>query len=287
MKKINFPDYFIENTNFKSLNLDEGTFVDYTHNLDTITDVQLNIKENFLLFVLEGQVKLVAPDGETFVDNNQSALIIKNGYIMSETLSEDDKQFKALLFFLSDGLINEFIKLKNIQCNLNNNADRFVQPISVTAPLKTYVHSIIQILSQEIGTDEYLNKIKAQELLHYIYSDETSRSIFDQLACKPENDEVLLKKVVKSGVAEKLSLDQMAFTCNMSISNFKRKFEKHFGTSPGKWIKEKKMALAYDLITSTNEPIQEISYKCGFNSTSYFIQTFKAKFGESPAKLRG
>jgi len=61
---LTFPNHFISNTSFKSLEIDNKRFIDYTHELSHIKDVQLRIEQAFLLYVFDGEVELMCGNGE-------------------------------------------------------------------------------------------------------------------------------------------------------------------------------------------------------------------------------
>jgi len=88
---IDFPQYFDKNPNFESLMLGSEKFVEYAHQLDSIKNVQLNINQTFLVYVLHGQAKFVTPTKTTFANEGNAVLVRKGAYIMSESLSEWNK----------------------------------------------------------------------------------------------------------------------------------------------------------------------------------------------------
>ena len=72
----------------------------------------------------------------------------------------------------------------------------------------------------------------------------------------------------------------------MSISSFKRKFQKEYTCSPHKWINEKKLQKACLLLDTTDYSVTDIGFICGYESLSTFMNAFKEKFGISPGKYR-
>lgn len=60
----------------------------------------------------------------------------------------------------------------------------------------------------------------------------------------------------------------------------------HLGMSPHDYVKELRLATAYDLILYTQDKTEDIAERVGYHSTSHFIQVFKERYGVSPAELR-
>ncbi len=63
-------------------------------------------------------------------------------------------------------------------------------------------------------------------------------------------------------------------------------FKEHTGTTVMKYIVSIRIRASLELLSKTNLSIEEISEKCGFNSSSYFTKVFKNITGVSPAKYR-
>jgi len=288
VRQITFPNYFDRNPNFKSLQVDTEQFVNYTHSLDDIQNIQLQIKRTFLVYIIRGQARFVAPDGQWEVNEGNAALLRKGGYIMSESLSNINGRFKAFLFFLSDEIVKDFCFEKGITDLTSVQNTECISPLEVGDMMHLYLNSVMLMLDsdKEIKPDNELIKIKAKELLHHLYSQDKSGEIKNILAQSWDNEESRLRQVVEQNFCNKLNINQLAFLSGMSVSNFKRKFEKIYQTSPGKWVKEKRLERAnYELLNS-DKSIYEISSLIGFNSQSHFIQAFKNKYGLSPSRFK-
>ncbi len=286
-KNITFPSYFNQNPNFRSLYIGSEQFVNYTHGLDYIKNIQLDIKLTFLVYVIKGQARFMGPDGVWEVDEGKAALLRKGGYIMSESLSPLDGRFKAFLFFLSDDLVREFCIEKGITQSSINGETECVHFIEVGDMMNIYLNSVMLMLDSEITKkpDSDLIKVKAKELLHHLYLQDTTGEIESIFAHSWDSADSKLKQVVLQNYCNKISIDQLAFLSGMSVSNFKRRFEKLYNTSPGKWIKEKRLEKSKFELTKTDKTIHEISDSIGFSSQSHFIQAFKAKFNVTPLQF--
>ena len=73
---------------------------------------------------------------------------------------------------------------------------------------------------------------------------------------------------------------------NYSKEYICRAFKKTTGKTLTEYLNQKKLSLASILIQNTNESIESICYKCGYNNISYFYRTFKATFNKTPHEFR-
>lgn len=71
-----------------------------------------------------------------------------------------------------------------------------------------------------------------------------------------------------------------------SKTHLTRLMKKHLNTTVHEYIKNRRLALAYELIVSTDKSFEEISESVGYNSFSYFYRIFTDKFKVSPSNLR-
>jgi AraC-like DNA-binding protein len=71
----------------------------------------------------------------------------------------------------------------------------------------------------------------------------------------------------------------------MSVSTFKRVFQKHYQQSPIKWFQNQRLEYAAYLLIKEKRKSSEIFDLVGYENHSNFIKAFKNKFGTTPKKL--
>ncbi|HWV30722.1 MAG TPA: AraC family transcriptional regulator [Dyadobacter sp.] len=85
---------------------------------------------------------------------------------------------------------------------------------------------------------------------------------------------------------ENMSLEQYASLAYCSLSTFKRKFQQTFKMNPGKWIMQRRLETAYELLQSSEKNVTEIAYEVGFETPAHFIASFKQKYSSTPKQLQ-
>jgi len=282
---MQFPGYF-DSPKFRVLDGQEGRCVEYFHQLDSIQDIHLNINQLFFVYVLEGTVKLQSNNGLFFIESGESALVNKGPYIMSESLSDFNNNFKAYLFFFSKTMLEDFYLNNLYQKNnlLLKEQNKNIIEIDHTTILKHLALSISILFDEDFKNTLSSNLIdlKLKELLHYFLIHHLSTKISPILFSAINDENYDLKKIVTNNYMNVKNIEQLAFLCNMSLSSFKRKFAEIYKTPPSKWIKEKRLEYAERLIKSQDLKINEIAYTCGFNNPSTFSRLFKQKYGIIP-----
>lgn len=85
---------------------------------------------------------------------------------------------------------------------------------------------------------------------------------------------------------EKLSQENLAAACSVSVSHFRRLFTEVAGMSPKAYIIRARMSYAEYLLLNTNHSILEISSLSGFENLSCFSRMFSKIHSVSPSCFR-
>lgn len=91
---------------------------------------------------------------------------------------------------------------------------------------------------------------------------------------------------INDNLSQDLTLTELANVVEMNQYKFARAFKYITGTSPHKYLLERRVEEAKELLSRTQLPIAQISYKIGFSSQSHFTSTFKRLTGTTPAFYR-
>ncbi|RHR33037.1 AraC family transcriptional regulator [Clostridium sp. AF19-22AC] len=85
---------------------------------------------------------------------------------------------------------------------------------------------------------------------------------------------------------EDISISDLASLTGYSDYYCSKKFKKETGKTPAQYIKEARLKAAANLLTTSNEDIQEIAARYRFGSQSYFTDSFRRQYGMSPREYR-
>jgi AraC-like DNA-binding protein len=81
-----------------------------------------------------------------------------------------------------------------------------------------------------------------------------------------------------------LSVSYLANLCHVSECYFRRIFYKYYSISPKKYITNKRIKYAMQLLKEGNLNITEIAETCGFNNVYHFSKTFKEHLNIPPSE---
>ena len=91
---------------------------------------------------------------------------------------------------------------------------------------------------------------------------------------------------VSQNYTHEIRVSDMARSCAMSESYFRKLFARLMGMPPLEYVNRYRIHRALNLLRLTQEPIQNIAARCGFFSLAAFNRNFKRYVGKSPSDWR-
>jgi transcriptional regulator GlxA family with amidase domain len=85
---------------------------------------------------------------------------------------------------------------------------------------------------------------------------------------------------------EPLVLADLAAHAHMSVRTFTRRFREETGLSPQRWLAGQRVALARELLETTELPVDRIAADAGFGTAASLRQQLRAALGVSPLAYR-
>jgi AraC family transcriptional regulator len=139
----------------------------------------------------------------------------------------------------------------------------------------------------QLGSRLYLDAIMQQVCVHILrnYADLTvcSPSVS---ACFSKPMQRKLEEYVREHLAEDLSLDTLASFASVSPCYFSRLFRNSFGVPPYRYLLERRLTKARDLLRGKRHSIAEIAAMTGFSDQSHLTRLFKRQFDITPQLYR-
>jgi AraC-like DNA-binding protein len=230
-------------------------------------------------FVLNGQKEIYRASGNSVIREGQAMLIPAGHSIIAEhSLNRDP--YSSLIVFFPARQVTDFIARHRVPVVVDELAP-FIQ-FNSTLYLREYVASLQKLISNRVLLSELVAIHKLKELLLVIY--ELFPAQLSALVHRGD-EQLSLKSLVEHHLFKKLTLEELAFLANRSLSSFKRDFEKAYGISPQKYIRERKLEAAC-LELGKGKQASQLYSDFGYDNLSNFNTAFKRKFGLTPAAYR-
>ena len=266
------------------LNSDKGIQLYNYQRTEDIQKTKINLSQNTISFLRKG-TKEVIGDDETVQISNQHFVIMKSGNcLMSENVSDSFKIYHSVLLFFSDEEILRFLE-KNKLYSSQSEMKKSFHIYKYYNFIQSFVSSLEQILSLTKTIQSKILKNKFEEIMLYLVH-KNGPDFLNSLATKIDDKVIRLTAIVENNKLNRLSLEELAFLSNMSISTFKREFAQLYNKTPMKWFSEQRLNhVAFLLKTNNYRPI-ELYEEAGYENLSNFVQAFKKKFGMTPKQFQ-
>ena len=85
---------------------------------------------------------------------------------------------------------------------------------------------------------------------------------------------------------DRLDLPRLARIAGLSPSRFHAVFRAAFGVAPARWIQERRLGRARELLAGSELPIHDVAQRAGFQDPFHFSRIFKRREGLAPVAYR-
>jgi AraC family transcriptional regulator, melibiose operon regulatory protein len=95
-----------------------------------------------------------------------------------------------------------------------------------------------------------------------------------------------LAELINRHHAERLTLESLAEMAGIHPSTANKSFRRVLGVSVNEYLIRYRLARAMQRLADTDEPILQITFDCGFGSSSQFYDAFRQRAGTTPKAFR-
>ncbi|GGG44811.1 helix-turn-helix domain-containing protein [Bizionia arctica] len=273
----NIPEIFITN---KKEHPDLFVY-DFKMTSDVVKS-KVNLGMNMFSFLQVGKKQVHFAGTSVAVNKDQSLLLKKGNWLWTELL-DAEAIYYCKLFFFSEKKLTDFLS------KYTNNVKPYIEEVPYfVIENDEYIAAFIASLSSNTfknhSYSDALIVLKFEEIMLYLLNKYGNK--FEYYLHSLISKEVSpFKNTVESNVHSNLKLEEIAFLCNMSLSTFKRHFTNEYNEPPGKWLQDKRLQKAKELLQGGDLKASDIYLDIGYNNLSNFSVAFKNKFGISPTDI--
>ena len=238
--------------------------------------------QNLLCFLIKGYKEVFSGADKFSLTNDMLFLLQAGNSIMTEKTTDDDA-YQSILLFFSDKFLIDFVEKYGIKPSPVCSKGHLTQ-IMKDDYITNFEKSLLNI-GPDINKNNNLAQLKIEEILLYLLErNEKPVNTFIQTVLS-KNKNISFLRVIKSHEENNLTIEELSFLCNMSVSTFKRKFSDIFQTTPKRYFIQKKMKKAISLLNQNRRP-SDIYHELGYENLSGFSSEFKKHYGVSPKTFK-
>ncbi len=239
------------------------------------------ISNHVISICLAGQQRIETYDHEIFTIKAGEVLFIPRGMYHITDLLPKGGTFKSLLFYFDDAIIQEFLSTTRV-AEVSREAVPNHLKFGVVPMLEMFAESLIHIYQNNQLRHKNLLNVKILELLYLLntLAEEQQFASFLFRLTLPQKRNI--KSFMETNFDKPLKVEDYAYLTGRSLSTFRRDFKAYYDLTPQKWLKEKRLDKAVNLLAKKEMSVTQLAYEVGYENISYFIKEFKQKVGQSP-----
>lgn len=259
-----------------------------------LSEYMHNHVEHELFYVLSGTATLVHHYGEQPLKTHSFCLIPSGLYHHITNRSADVKMASLRFKF----------KRKGPDISYSPEINQIIHYLSIPKPyvLELEQFPFYQALMATFFSDTlqppllFQDRFKAEISLilchmfeQIILASNVNPTIFTEAKAQlssSQNTVELIEHMLSERYMEKLTLDDVAKTINMSKSYTLRLIKSLYGISFSKKLTETRLIMSQYLMRDSSLPLYTIAEQCGYISYDHFSKSFKAFYGLTPEKFR-
>ena len=234
-----------------------------------------------LSYIVSGAMILTDEYGEYEISAGESFFFTRNSLVKYAKYPPEGGIFKSITLFLDQSFLRNLaleLKVEPEESILSRPFGR-LKNNSLTAD---YMRSLL-VYEKMITEDKNsaLLDLKRKEAVLILISENPGlKNILFNFSAPGKID---LEGFMKKNFHFKVDLSRFAFISGRSLSTFKRDFEKIFHTTPNRWLLDRRLDEAQQLIHSKHQKISDVYSEVGFEDLSHFSVAYKKRFGIPPS----
>jgi AraC-like DNA-binding protein len=242
-------------------------------------------EQNYFWYVLSGK-KILHANGRTWVIEKGNAVFVKKGACVFEQIF--DEVFCVITFFVPDSYIRNFVQ-QNPSLFYGRPAGgptHHVMPLQVDPILVAFYNSVLPYFTNGTQPNEDLLELKFRELLINIVMNDANIELINYFQSLGSSHTANLQQIMEDNCLYNLQLEDYARLCCRSLSSFKRDFHAAYNVTPHRWLMQRRLSHARHLLRTSDKPVADIAFECGFENNSHFSRLFKENYNISPLQYR-
>ncbi|WP_170157115.1 helix-turn-helix transcriptional regulator [Roseimicrobium gellanilyticum] len=282
---LNLYDAVRDNPSYSKLVIGDFLFAEYTCGTD-LKMLPNWTEKDYFVHVVTGKKTWHTPDGVWTVHPGET-VFFKKGATVAEQHFEVD--VCMLMVFIPDTLMRSTVRevVESLNLGTKNCAPTKVAlRVESDVALAALFQSMRTYLVAMEKPPEPLVRLKLKELVMSVLTSGTNAELAAYFCRVAASDAPGISEIMEANFRYNLSMEEYAKLCHRSLSSFKRDFHEEFQESPGKWLLQRRLDHAANLLRHSRMNITEVALESGFEHVSHFSRVFKERFGVPPLSYR-
>lgn len=243
---------------------------------------------HYLIYIYSGEMLITQNKKTTVIRKGECVFLHRDQRILvvKQPSSNGEEYRGVFLVFRRNFLKSKMGILADYASDFFENSKLDVQPI-MQVPLKPNLKSLFLSLQPYFEfnakpTPELMELKLYEGLLALL---QTDKVFYKYLFNFHQSYKIDIEEFMNENYMCDMSLNQFAHSTGRSLTSFKRDFRKISALPPEKWLINKRLEEAYNLIINHHKKASDVYLQVGFKSLAHFSRTFKKKYGINSSQI--
>ena len=237
---------------------------------------------HFLMYIVSGEV-IVTEGGQDYsVRKGQCVFVRRDHKVIFSKNQLENEPFTSITLKLDRNYLRKFYQKLKIDNQLKKAValQSSVHLLQKSPYLDSLFLSMLPFFESETEPHKEMIEQKMQEgILTLLNLDEGFYpTLFD--FADPWKIDIL--DFLNENYMYEFSMEEIASFTGRSLATFKRDFARVSDLTPQKWLIQKRLQRAYEMIVEQGKKITDACYDVGFKNRSHFSIAFKKQYGFAP-----
>jgi len=240
-------------------------------------------EQHMLVWFISGETKIVQTSKVQFFGAGDIFLIPRNQLATAINYPKNGQPHKTVVMHLTPKILRDFYAKNRVKTK--HFYDQGIRNFGKHPLLESCLASLIPYFDLEEALPESIASLKIEEAINILRT--IDQDIDGILANFDEPGKMNLTDFMERNYMFNMTMEKFGYLTGRSLTTFKRDFKKAFGTTPQKWLTQKRLELAHYQIREQNRRPSEVYAEVGFENLSHFTFAFKKYFSYSPTNISG
>lgn len=242
-------------------------------------------REHTLIYIHSGELEITERNRKTILRPGDCAFMRRDNRMRLQKRVGKDQPYRSIVLKFSRDFLREFYQTLN-RMEIPSDAKRDKSSLHVfpsnRIDIRSLFESVIPYFDAGMTPSDEILKLKMTEGIYAILNTDVNlyASLFDFV----DPWKIDIMEFMEKNYMNELSMEEMAYYTGRSLSTFKRDFRQYSDLTPQKWLIQRRLQAAHELIRKGGKKVSEICFDVGFKNLSHFSKVYKEAFGVAPTE---
>jgi len=282
---LNLPKALYGMSDVEPLLYDKDSVIFYKNLKSELNNVEIQTSKACLVYIESGYEIITTCENQQIELFSDDIIFFPKGVNFHSDYINKEGPPSAFVIFFSDEVITQYLSAKS-KVVKPTPKDKNIYKIAPNKLVKNFFSALKTTYRDYKNSSELLD-LKLLELLYLLdVKSENNQLCISLSSIKTDNSKRNIKRLVEQHVISDLNVNDFAMLSGRSIATFNRDFKNIYHTTPKKWLIEKRLSYAFELLVNKGWSVTDTATEIGYENISHFIETFKKKYNKTPHQIK-